>query len=147
MNRSKWTVCAGVIAGILLAHYSPRTPAGDPGRLDANTGFLLGRWSNDCKAGSVNIFLRDGALRQKGLVQLVAPGTATALAPVTLLAATRDGADIVLEARTRQGGALASSRYAGSLENEQRMRLKQMTVCRGERCRSASIDLPWQRCP
>jgi len=143
INRA---VIMGLMISALLTLSSPLAMAGDPGRLDANTGFLLGHWSNDCKAGSVKIFLKDGALRQQGLVQLLAPGSTTPIAPVTLLAATRDGTNIVLSAKTRQAGLLASSRYSGLLENQRHLRLKHMTVCRGERCRSASIDLPWQRC-
>ena len=148
MNQSKHAACMGLLLSTMLVFNSPLLPAGEPGRLDDDTGFLLGNWSNDCKAGSVKIFLADGALRQKGLVQLVAPGeTRTLISPVTLLAATRDGANIVLEAETRQAGFVASSRYSGRLESEQQMRLKNMTLCRADRCRSVAIDLPWKLCP
>ncbi len=134
-----------LITALLLA--SPFVAAGDPGRLEDDSGFLLGHWSNNCKAGAVRIFLKDGALRQQGLVQLVAPGTHNQVSPVTLLAATRDGANIVLEAKTKLNDVTASSRYSGLLKSTQQMRLKNMTLCRNDKCRSIAIDVPWQRCP
>jgi len=148
MSRIARAGCMGLILSTVLAFYSPVLPAGEPGRLDDDTGFLLGNWSNNCEAGSAKIFLKDGALRQKGFVQLPAPGeTRKLITPVTLLAATRDGANIVLEAKTQQAGSVASARYSGLIENERQLRLKNMTVCQADRCRSAVIDLPWKRCP
>ncbi len=147
MKPGRINSCRHIIFSLVLGLYSTFLVAGEPGRLDEDTGFLLGNWSNDCKAGSVRIFLKDGALRQKGLVQLLIKGTRTTSVPVTLLAATRDGANIVLEAKTRQTDIVASARYSGLLDNEDRMHLKSTTLCQGDRCRSAAIDVPWKRCP
>ncbi len=148
MDQRTCAGCLGIILSTVLAFHSPWLRAGEPGRLDDDTGFLIGNWSNNCKAGSARIFLKDGALRQQGFVQLPAPGESRRLnTPVTLLAATRDGANIVLEAKTTQSGVVSSARYSGRVENERRLRLKSMTLCYAGRCRSAAIDLPWDRCP
>jgi hypothetical protein len=142
MQQSKLKVCATMV----LVLFSSWLSAGEPGRLEDDTEFLLGNWSNDCKAGSVKIFLKDGALRQQGLVQLLAQGSKTPISPITLLAATRDAGNIVLEAKTKRTGLLASSRYSGVVVNDGQLKLKNMTLCQAERCRSAAVDIPWQRC-
>ncbi len=147
MNQSMLGICAGLMVSALLTLYSPLLVAGEPGRLEDDTGFLLGDWSNDCKAGSVKIFLKEGALRQKGLIQLLVRGADKPIIPITLLAATRDAASIVLEAKTHQTGKLASSRYSGILINEQKLKLESLTICQADRCRSTAIDIPWLRCP
>ncbi len=146
MQHSKHRSRASFITSVVLILYSSWLSAGEPGRLEDDTEFLLGKWSNDCKVGSVNIFLKDGALRQQGLVQLLAKGSKTPIAPVTLLAATRDAGNIVLEAKTKQTGKLASSRYSGIVLNEGNLKLKNLTLCQADRCRSAAVDIPWQRC-
>lgn len=120
--------------------------AGDPGRLEADADFLLGRWSDNCKLRSTRIFLRDGALRQQGLLRLVSESGDAQVAPVTLLAATRDGPGLVLEATTEQKGVRASARYTARIASHEKLELKHMLLCRGERCRSAALDVMWLRC-
>jgi len=121
--------------------------AGEPGRLEADADFLLGRWSSDCAVGDVHIFLRDGALRQQGLLRLAPKGGGEPITPVTLLAATRDGAGLVLEASSDDAGFQASARYITTVVSDDRLALRAMTLCREGRCRTATLDLPWVRCP
>jgi len=136
-----------LVALITLGLVLPETHAGEPGRLEADADFLLGKWSSDCGRGVVEIFLRDGALRQKGLLRIAPKGGGNPVTPVTLLAATRDGAGVILEAATDEGGFRSSARYTANLGNEQQIRLKAMTLCRENRCRTVPLNVPWSRCP
>lgn len=122
------------------------TLAGEPGRLEADADFLLGRWSSDCAIGNVHIFLRDGALRQQGLLLAPAAG-GKATTPVTLLAATRDGPGLVLEADSEDDKFRASARYTITVVDGDRLALKALTLCRDARCRSMTLEIPWSRCP
>lgn len=131
----------GFSLGLTSAH------AGEPGRLEADADFLLGKWSSNCERGVVEIFLRDGALRQQGLLRIVPKGGGDPITPVTLLAATRDGAGVVLEAGTEEGGFRSSARYTASVSSNDRLGLKAMTLCREEQCRTVTLDAPWTRCP
>lgn len=133
-----------VLAVALLAGQA--AGAGDPGRLEADADFLLGTWSSDCALGVVEIFLRDGALRQRGLLRLAPSGGGPPVTPVTLLAATRDGPGLVLEAASEDGGFRSSARYVASVLDQDRLVLKAMTLCREKRCRSVTLDVPWARC-
>ena len=121
--------------------------AGEPGRLEEDADFLLGQWSTDCGAGTVEFFLRDGALRQRGLLRVAPKGGGEPLTPVTLLAATRDGVALVLEAASDAGGFASSARYTASVLDRDRLKLRSMTLCRASRCRSVDLDVPWNRCP
>ena len=56
-------------------------PAGNPGRLEADADFLLGKWSSDCDRGVVDIFLKDGALRQQGLLRIAPKGGGSPITP------------------------------------------------------------------
>ena len=132
-----------LIAGITCA---PPTIAGEPGRLEADADFLLGRWSSNCANGDVSIFLRDGALRQQGLLRLTPKGGGEPVTPITLVAATRDGPGLVLEAASADGGFRSSARYTARIENNDSMSLKSMTLCRETQCRSVTLDVPWSRC-
>lgn len=122
------------------------TQAGEPGRLEEDTEFLLGQWANDCAAGTARIFLADGALRQQGLLRLGARDRSAPVVPVTLLAATRDGVGLHLDAATRVDGVRASARYAARVVDERRLEVKSFTVCRDRRCRTTQLDLPWLKC-
>jgi len=121
--------------------------AGEPGRLEADADFLLGRWSSDCDIGMVEVFLRDGALRQKGLLRIAPKGGGEPVTPVTLLAATRDGPGLVLEAASDDGDFRALARYTASVVNANSMTLTAMTLCREQRCQTAELKVPWKRCP
>jgi hypothetical protein len=136
---------------LLLA--SMAAGAGDPGRLEEDAEFLLGSWSSDCAVPGARIFLSDGALRQQGLL-LIGSQAATATSsgaqrsatPVTLLAATRDGVGLALEARSRVNGVLASARYLARVIAEDELAVKSVTLCRGRRCQTNQLDVPWRRC-
>ena len=121
--------------------------AGEPGRLEADADFLLGNWSSDCDVGIVEVFLRDGALRQKGLLRIAPKGGGEPVTPVTLLAATRDGPGLVMQAASDFGGFQSSARYTASVVSPDSMTLTSMTLCREQRCRTADLDVPWERCP
>lgn len=132
-----------IVAGPVLA--------GAPGRLEEDAEFLLGSWSADCKIDGARIFLSDGALRQQGLLHIggSAPTGATEAVrstPITLLAATRDGVGLALEARSRVDGTLASARYLARVVAEDELAVKSVTICRGTRCRTSRIDVSWRRC-
>lgn len=134
----------------LLAGFALTTPslsAGEPGRLEADADFLLGKWSSDCERGVVEIFLRDGALRQKGLLRIAPKGGGEPVTPVTLLAATRDGAGLVLEAASDAGGFASSARYTATIDGQERLELRSMTLCRESRCQTMTLEAPWARCP
>ena len=133
---------------LLLASvaYSSSLFGGEPGRLEADADFILGRWSSNCADGEVDIFLRDAALRQIGLLRLVPKGSAKPVTPITLLAATRDGPGLVLEASSEQGGFRSSARYTAHVGPDNSVVLKSMTLCRERQCRSVSLDVPWLRC-
>ena len=64
-----------LLLALVLATAVPVPPAaaGEPGRLEDDAEFLLGRWANDCAADTARIILADGALRQQGLLRLGAP--------------------------------------------------------------------------
>ena len=144
MSRRRHRAARILLLATLLAPLP--TLAGEPGRLEADADFLLGRWSTDCEVGNVHIFLRDGALRQQGL--LLAPGAhGKPTAPVTLLAATRDGPGLVLEARSLDDAFRASARYTITVLDEDRLSLQALTLCREARCRSMTLEVPWSRCP
>ncbi len=145
MPQSPRSLAAWLLAVALALTGGAR--AADPGRLEEDADFLLGRWSSDCSAGLVEIFLRDGALRQQGLLRLSPKGGGQPITPVTLLAATRDGPGLVLEAASEEGGFRSSARYVASVQDEDRLVLKAMTLCREDRCRTFSLDVPWARCP
>ena len=135
-----------LLALLLILGPAP-VPAGDPGRLEEDAYFLLGRWSSDCSAGSVEFFLNDGALRQRGLLRIAPRGGGQPVTPVTLLAATRDGPGLVLEAATREGGFSSSARYTARVGDDKSVTLTSMTLCRESRCRSVPLEVPWVRCP
>jgi len=140
------TVCTAFAAACTLLAAAAVHPAA-PGRLEADADFLLGRWSSDCAAGVVEIFLADGALRQRGLLRVVPQGGGQPVTPVTLLAATRDGPGLVLEAQAEQGGFRSSARYTARIADRDRLTLEAMTLCREDRCRTVALDVPWSRCP
>lgn len=140
---SYWLALVALIAGIGCG--SP-TMAGEPGRLEADADFLLGRWSSNCENGNVAIFLRDGALRQQGLLRLAPKGGGEPITPVTLVAATRDGPGLVLEAESSEGGFRSSARYTARIVGNDSLSLKSMTLCREAQCRSVELDVPWSRC-
>jgi len=119
--------------------------AGDAGRLEEDAEFLLGSWANDCAGKGARIFLSDGALRQQGLLRLTG-GEGKSATPVTLLAATRDGVGLSLESRTRINGVIASSRYLARVISDEQVDVKSMTLCRGDRCQTTQLNLPWKRC-
>jgi hypothetical protein len=145
MPRRRHRAARLLLLAALLA--SGATDAGEPGRLEADADFLLGRWSSDCAAGDVHIFLRDGALRQQGLLRLAPKGGGDPMTPVTLLAATRDGPGLVLEARSDAAGFRASARYTTTVVTDDRLALRAMTLCREQRCRTMALEVPWARCP
>jgi hypothetical protein len=120
--------------------------AAGPGRLEEDAYFLLGHWSSDCASGMVEFFLRDGALRQRGLLRIAPKGGGAPITPVTLVAATRDGPGLVLEASTEEGGFESRARYTAYVADDESVTLKTMTLCRGQRCRSVPLDVPWGRC-
>ena len=126
--------------------YSPPSLSDKPGRLEADADFILGHWSSKCADGKVDIFLRDGALRQQGLLRLAPKGGGKPVTPVTLLAATRDGPGLVLEVASEEGGFSSSARYTAHIGNDNSLVLKSMTLCHGQRCRSVALDIPWKRC-
>jgi hypothetical protein len=126
--------------------YSPPSLSGKPGRLEADADFILGHWSGKCADGQVEIFLRDGALRQQGLLRLAPKGGGKPVTPVTLLAATRDGPGLVLEVASEEGGFNSSARYTAQVGSDNSLVLKSMTLCHGQRCRSVALNVPWQRC-
>ena len=134
----------GVLLAMLLVPGA--AIAAEPGRLEADADFLLGRWSSDCAAGEVHIFLRDGALRQQGLLRLAPKGGGEPITPVTLLAATRDAGALVLEASSDDAGFQASARYNTSIVDNDRLALRTMTLCHEHRCRTVTLDAPWMRC-
>ena len=131
---------------LLLALLAGPASAGDPGRLEEDADFLLGRWSTDCAVGQVEFFLSDGALRQRGLLRVAPKGGGEPVIPVTLLAATRDGPGLVLEANTSAGGFPASARYTARVQDPDTLSLRNMTLCRADRCRSVELEVPWRRC-
>jgi len=132
---------------LLLASGAGGVRAGDPGRLEEDADFLLGRWSTDCAVGQVEFFLSEGALRQRGLLRVAPKGGGDPLTPVTLLAATRDGPGVVLEAASDAGGFEASARYTASVQDRDTLSLRNLTLCRATRCRSVELEVPWRRCP
>jgi len=132
---------------LVLALLVEAASAGDPGRLEEDADFLLGQWSTDCALGQVEFFLSDGALRQRGLLRVMPKGGGDPVVPVTLLAATRDGPALVLEAASDAGGFAASARYTASVEDRNTLSLQNMTLCRAARCRSVDLGVPWRRCP
>ena len=136
---------ATVMFVVTLAYSSP-SMSDAAGRLEADADFLLGHWSSKCADGKVDIFLRDGALRQQGLLRLIPKGGGEPVTPVTLLAATRDGPGLVLEAASQEGGFRSSARYTAHIGSDNSLVLKSMTLCHGQQCRSASLDVPWKRC-
>lgn len=136
-----------VTTALLLAMFAGHAPAGDPGRLEEDADFLLGSWSTDCALGQVEFFLSEGALRQRGLLRVAPKGGGDPVIPVTLLAATRDGPGLVLEANTSAGGFPASARYTAAVQDRDTLSLRTMTLCRAERCRSVELEVPWRRCP
>jgi hypothetical protein len=140
---SNWLALVALIAGIGCG--SP-TMADEPGRLEADADFLLGRWSSDCANGNVAIFLRDGALRQQGLLRLAPKGGGEPITPVTLVAATRDGPGLVLKAESSEGGFRSSARYTARVVDNDSLSLKSMTLCRETQCHSVTLDVPWSRC-
>lgn len=145
MPRRRYrTACILALATLLTGG---AVHAGEPGRLEADADFLLGRWSSDCAAGDVHIFLRDGALRQQGLLRLAPKGGGDPVTPVTLLAATRDGQGLVLEASSDAAGFQASARYTTAVESDDRLALQAITLCREQRCRTVALEIPWTRCP
>lgn len=120
--------------------------AGEPGRLEEDAEFLLGSWASDCGIpGAARIFLSDGALRQEGLLRLVARD-GSMVSPVTLLAATRDGVGLSLESGTRINGTSASSSYLARVISERELAVKSMTICRGQQCQTTVLELTWKRC-
>ena len=121
--------------------------AAQPGRLEADAEFLLGHWANDCKAGAARIFLSEGALRQQGLLRLAARDKGAPVVPITLLAATRDGVGLHLDASTRVDGLRASARYAARVIDGQHLQVKSFTLCRDQRCRTTQLDITWTKCP
>lgn len=135
-----------ILLSALLALTAPGARAGDPGRLEADAEFLLGEWANDCSAGAARIFLSDGALRQQGLLRLAAPDRGAPVVPITLLAATRDGVGLHLDAATRINGVRATARYAARVVDERRIDVKSFTICRDRRCRTTRLDVPWKKC-
>jgi hypothetical protein len=120
--------------------------AGEPGRLEEDADFLLGSWSTDCSAGQVDVFLSDGALRQRGLLRIASQEGGEPMVPITLLAATRDGHGLVLEAVSEAAGISASARYTASVRDGNTLSLESLTLCRGARCRSVQLGVPWRRC-
>ena len=130
----------------VLVPLSGAAGAGEPGRLEEDADFLLGRWSTDCALGHVEFFLSDGALRQRGLLRVQPQGGGEPVTPVTLLAATRDGPGLVLQARTDAGGFPASARYTASVQGRDTLALRNMTLCRATRCQSVEMNVPWRRC-
>ncbi len=120
--------------------------AGEPGRLEADAEFLLGEWASDCGGDSARIFLADGALRQQGLLRLGSPDRGAPTVPVTLLAATRDGVGLHLDAVTRVDGVRASARYAARVVDERQLDVKSFTLCRDRRCRTTQLNLSWVKC-
>jgi hypothetical protein len=139
-----------LIAGALLAFgafATGTTRAGEPGRLEEDADFLLGSWSTDCSSGQVDVFLSDGALRQRGLLRIANKEGGDPVTPVTLLAATRDGHGLVLEAVSEGGDFPASARYTASVEDGNTLSLESLTLCRAARCRSIQLGVPWRRCP
>ena len=94
----------------------------------------------------MNIFLRDGALRQQGLLRLAPKGGGQPVTPVTLVAATRDGPGLVLEAASEEGGFRSSARYTARIASDNSLSLTSMTLCREKQCRSVTLDVPWTRC-
>ncbi|MFT5175323.1 MAG: hypothetical protein ACI8W7_003513 [Gammaproteobacteria bacterium] len=148
-DKSNQKAIRGRLSGLLLlasVAHSSALLGGEPGRLEADADFILGRWSSNCADGEVDIFLRDGALRQNGLLRLVPKGGAKPVTPVTLLAATRDGPGLVLEASSEQGGFRSSARYTAHVGTDNSVVLKSMTLCREQQCRSVALDVPWRRC-
>lgn len=131
---------------VLMLLSSSYALAGEPGRLEADADFLLGSWSTDCSVGTVDVFLRDGALRQRGLLRIVPKGGGEPVSPVTLLAATRDGPGLVLVAASEEGGFRSSARFTASVRDTTSMVLTSMTLCREQRCRTTELEVPWQRC-
>ena len=147
-SLSSWTTRVALSGLALLLAVAHSTPSlGDePGRLEVDADFILGRWSSKCTDGEVNIFLRDGALRQNGLLRLAPKGGGKPVTPTTLLAATRDGPGLVLEAASEEGGFRSSARYTAHIGSNQSLTLKSMTLCREQQCRSIALDVPWGRC-
>lgn len=135
-----------LVALIVGVGFGSPTMAGEPGRLEADADFLLGRWSSHCPNGNVAIFLRDGALRQQGLLRLAPKGGGEPVTPITLVAATRDGPGLVLEAESSEGGFRSSARYTARIVNNDSLSLKSMTLCRETQCRSVTLEVPWSRC-
>jgi hypothetical protein len=144
VNRSRRRIAALLFLASLAQ--ASLLAASEPGRLEADADFILGRWSSDCAEGEVEIFLRDGALRQKGLLRLVPKGGTKPVTPTTLLAATRDGPGLVLEASSSEGGFQSSARFTAQVSTDKSVVLKSMTLCREQQCRSMPLDVPWRRC-
>ena len=95
----------------------------------------------------MEIFLRDGALRQQGMLRILPKGGGEAVTPVTLLAATRDGPGLVLQAATGEGGFNSSAHYTTRVVGTEQLVLEAMTLCREKRCRTMDLAVPWKRCP
>ena len=68
------------------------------------------------------------------------------MTPVTLLAATRDGPGLILEASTETGGFKSSARYTANVAADGTLRLESLTLCREARCRTMQLQVPWKRC-
>ena len=137
---------AGLFLLLFTSLVSISVSADEPGRLEEDADFILGHWSNDCAQGSVEFFLRDGALRQQGLLRLAPKGGGKPITPVTLLAATRDGPGLILEASSEDGGFASSARYTAQVSLDELLVLKSMTLCRVKHCNSVVLNVPWGRC-